>query len=131
MSFDDYFGGWGADHPGTADNPAAQASASADWRRDTWGALLRVNHFGETVQHPLDTGMVTVEAANTLDVQAWVERGAFQAAFGINNLLDALPTELPKTHLSNVLWGIRYPTDTPFGLAGRFGYLRLSYGFGL
>ena len=130
LSFGDYFGGWGADILERG-QPRSQANVSADWRRDTWGALLRVNHFGETVQHPLDTGMVTVEAANTLDVQAWVERGAFQAAFGINNLLDALPTELPKTHLSNVLWGIRYPTDTPFGLAGRFGYLRLSYGFGL
>ena len=130
LSFDDYFGGWGADILERG-QPRGQASISADWRHDTWGALLRVNHFGETVQHPLDTGMVTVEAANTLDVQAWLERGALRAAFGVNNLLDALPTELAKTHLSNVLWGIRYPTDTPFGLAGRFGYLRLSYGFGL
>lgn len=126
LSFGDYFGGWGADLLENG-QPGTQANLSADWRHDTWGALLRVNHFGETVQHPLDTGMVTVDADNTVDVEAWFERGSFQAAFGVNNLFDELPTELDKTHLSNILWGIRYPTDTPYGLAGRFGYVRLSY----
>ena len=130
LSFGDYFGGWGADLLEKG-QPRTQANLSADWRWDTWGALLRVNHFGETTQHPLDTGMVTVDAASTVDVEAWLERGSLQAAVGVNNLFDALPTELDKTHLSNILWGIRYPTDTPYGLAGRFGYLRLSYGFGL
>ena len=129
LSFGDYFGGWGADLLQNG-QPGTQANLSADWRHDTWGALLRVNHFGETVQHPLDTGMVTVEADSTVDVEVWLERGSFQAAFGVNNLFDELPTELDKTHLSNVLWGIRYPTDTPYGLAGRFGYVRLSFGFG-
>ncbi|MDE0452059.1 MAG: TonB-dependent receptor [Gammaproteobacteria bacterium] len=129
LSFGDYFGGWAADLLERG-QPRTQANLSADWRHDTWGALLRVNHFGETVQHPIDTGMVTVEADNTVDVEAWFERGPFQAAFGVNNLFDALPTELDKTHLSNVLWGIRYPTDTPYGLAGRFAYLRLIFGFG-
>ena len=130
LSFGDYYGGWGADLLENG-QPRTQASLSADWRHDTWGSLIRVNHFGETTQHPLDTGMVTVEADSTVDVEAWIERGAFQAALGVNNLLDALPDELDKTHLSNVLWGVRYPTDTPFGLAGRFAYLRLNYGFGL
>ena len=130
LGFGDYFGGWGADLLENG-QPRTQANVSADWRHDTWGALLRVNHFGETTQHPLDTGMVMVEADSTVDVEVRLERGSLQAAVGVNNLFDALPTELDKTHLSNILWGIRYPTDTPFGLAGRFGYLRLSYGFGL
>ena len=130
LSFDDYFGGWGADLLERG-QPRTQANLSADWRHDTWGALLRVNHFGETTQHPLDTGMVTVDPASTVDVETWFERGPLQVAFGVNNLFDKLPTELDKTHLSNILWGIRYPTDTPYGLAGRFAYLRLNYGFGL
>ena len=129
LSFGDYYGGWGADLLESG-QPGTQASISADWRHDAWGAVLRMNHFGETTQHPLDTGMVTVEAASTLDVETWLERGPLQAAVGVNNLFDQLPTELPKTHLSNILWGIRYPTDTPYGLAGRFAYLRLSYSFG-
>ena len=52
-----------------------------------------------------------------------------RAAIGVNNLADELPTELEKTHLSNLLWGVRYPVDTPFGLAGRVAYLRVSVGF--
>ena len=129
LSFGDYFGGWGADLLENG-QPRTQASISADWRHDRWGVVMRANHFGETTQHPLDTGMVMVEAASTLDVEAWFESGALRTAVGVNNLLDQLPTELPKTHLSNILWGVRYPTDTPYGLAGRFAYLRLSYGFG-
>ena len=35
---------------------------------------------------------------------------------------------LAQDQLSNVLWGVRYPTDTPWGLGGRFVYLRLSHG---
>ena len=50
---------------------------------------------------------------------------------GVNNVADNLPTELPKTHLSNILWGIRYPTETPFGLFGRFVYFRFSVIFPL
>ena len=38
----------------------------------------------------------------------------------------AFSDELPKTQLSNTLCGIRYPTATPFGLFGRFAYLRLT-----
>ena len=127
LSFGDYYGGWVADLLENG-QPRTQASLSADWRHDTWGVLVRLNHFGETTQHPLDTGMVTVEADSTVDVEARIERGSVRAALGVNNLLDALPDELAKTHLSNVLWGIRYPTDTPYGLAGRFVYLRLAYG---
>ena len=127
LSFGDYYGGWVADLLENG-QPRTQASLSADWRHDRWGALVRLNHFGETTQHPLDTGMVTVAADSTVDVEARIERGPLRAALGVNNLLDALPDELAKTHLSNVLWGIRYPTDTPYGLAGRFVYLRLTYG---
>ena len=71
--------------------------------------------------------MIEVDAANTVDVEARLDWQPFRLAAGINNLFDELPTELPKTHLSNVLWGVRYPTDVPWGLSGRFVYLRLSH----
>lgn len=82
------------------------------------------------MQHPLDTGEIAADAARTFDLEARFESRSLRGAVGVNNLLDELPTELPKTHLSNVLWGIRYPTDTPFGLAGRFAYFRVSFGIG-
>lgn len=129
LTFDDYFGGWAADTLERG-QPDGQGMLSTTWRREAWGSLLRLNHFGEANQHPLDTGVITVEPDQTIDIAAWLERDAFEIAFGINNLFGTLPTELSKTHLSNVLWGVRYPTDTPYGLAGRFAYLRVNYAIG-
>ena len=128
LTFDDYYGGWGA-LTLERGQPSSQGNFSAEWRRDDWGSTLRVNHFGEATQNPLDTGQITVDPAQTFDLEGWLNRGAFQIALGINNLFNTLPKELSKTHLSNVLWGIRYPTDTPYGLMGRFGYVRVNYAF--
>ncbi|MCY4128196.1 MAG: TonB-dependent receptor [Gammaproteobacteria bacterium] len=128
LTFADYFGGWGA-LTLERGQPSSQGNFSVEWRRDDWGTLLRMNHFGEATQNPLDTGEITVDSAQTFDIEGWLDRGSFQVALGINNLFGTLPTELSKTHLSNVLWGIRYPTDTPYGLAGRFGYVRVNYMF--
>ena len=128
LGFGDYFGGWAADTLERG-QPRRQANLTADWERGTFGALLRANYYGKTTQHPLDTGMIAIDGATTLDVEARFRVGALRAALGINNLLDELPNELAKTHLSNLLWGIAYPVDTPFGLAGRVAYLRVSVGF--
>ena len=126
VGFGDYYGGWAAAQLERG-QPGQQASITADFTRGRWGLIARINHFGDTEQHPLDTGMIEVDAANTVDVEARLDWQPFRLAAGINNLFDELPTELPKTHLSNVLWGVRYPTDVPWGLSGRFVYLRLSH----
>ena len=128
LVFADYFGGWAADTLERG-QPRRQGNFTADWERGTFGLLLRANHYGETTQHPLDTGMVTIDGATTVDVEARLGMGSVRAAIGVNNVADELPTELEKTHLSNLLWGVRYPVDTPFGLAGRVAYLRVSVGF--
>ena len=125
LAFSDYFGGWTAEVLEHG-QPRRQANVTADWEHAVYGGLLRLNHFGATTQHPLDTGMIRIDAATTVDVEARFRTGIVRGALGINNVADVLPTELPKTHLSNILWGIRYPTETPFGLFGRFAYLRLS-----
>ena len=125
LGFSDFFGGWTADLLEYG-QPERQANFTADWERARYGGLVRLNHYGATTQHPLDTGMIRIEAATIVDVEARFQAGMVRAALGINNLADKLPTELPKTHLSNILWGIRYPTETPFGLFGRFAYVRLS-----
>ena len=126
LTFEDYFGGWGA-LTLERGQPNSQGNFSGEWRSDGWGTVLRMNHFGEATQNPLDTGEIRVDPAQTFDVEAWLDRSSFQVALGINNIFDTLPTELAKTHLSSVLWGIRYPTDTPYGLGGRFGYVRVNY----
>ena len=128
LGFSDYFGGWTADLLENG-QPERQANFTADWEGNRYGGLVRLNHYGATTQHPLDTGMVRIDAATVVDVEARFRAGAVRGALGINNLADKLPTGLPKTHLSNILWGIRYPTETPFGLFGRFAYLRLTVDF--
>ena len=125
LGFPDYFGGWTADLLENG-QPQRQANFTADWDHDRYGGLVRLNHYSATTQHPLDTGMIRIDAATVVDVEARFQAGTVRGALGINNLADKLPTELPKTHLSNILWGIRYPTETPFGLFGRFAYLRLT-----
>ena len=125
LAFSDYFGGWTADILENG-QPGRQANFTADWEHDRYGGLVRLNHYGATTQHPLDTGMIRIEAATVVDVEARFQLGSVRGALGVNNVADKLPTELSKTHLSNVLWGIRYPTETPFGLFGRFAYLRLT-----
>ena len=130
LGFADYFGGW-AEELLERGQPRRQANFTADWLRGNLGVTLRLNHYGKTIQHPLDTGRVAVDADSTIDLEARAEIGPLRAILGVDNLLDELPTALEKTHLSNVLWGIRYPNDTPFGLTGRYVYLRLSYSFNL
>ena len=125
LAFSDYFGGWTADLLENG-QPQRQANFTADWERDRFGGLVRLNHYGATTQHPLDTGMIRIDAETVIDIEARFRAGTVRGALGINNLADTLPTGLPKTHLSNILWGIRYPTETPFGLFGRFAYLRLT-----
>ena len=128
LGFGDYYGGW-TEELLEHGQPRRQANLTADWERGTYGVLVRLNHYGETTQHPLDTGMLRIDAATTVDVEGRFRAGMLRGALGINNVADELPTELAKTHLSNILWGIRYPTETPFGLFGRFVYLRLSADF--
>ena len=141
LTFDDYYGGWAAQLL-VEGQPRRQANITAEWERGNlgthghWGLLGRVNYYGETTQNPVDTGTVTVESASTVDLEVrwpllWMrDAGTIDISLGINNVFDELPTELAKTHLANILWGVRYPIDTPYGIAGRFAYLRLSYEFG-
>ena len=128
LSFDDYYGGWARELLERG-QPAKQASIAGDWSRGNVGAVLRINQFGDSVQHPLDTGRIKVDASNTLGMEGWFDYRDSTLTLGVNNVLNELPTELPKTHLSNILWGIRYPLDSPIGHAGRYIYLRLNWRF--
>ena len=128
LVFADYFGGW-TEELLERGQPRRQTNLTVDWERAAFGVLVRLNNYGETIQHPLDTGRVRVAAATTVDIEGRFGAGPLRGALGINNLTGELPTELAKTHLANVLWGIRHPTETPFGMFGRFVYLRLTVDF--
>ena len=135
LTLDSYYGGWAAQLL-VEGQPRRQANVTAEWERGVLGLLGRINYYGETTQNPVDTGTVTVEAASTLDLEVrWPllrspDNSTVDISLGINNVLDELPTELAKTHLANILWGVRYPIDTPYGIAGRLAFLRLGFEFG-
>ena len=135
LTFDDYYGGWAAQLL-VEGQPRRQANVTAEWGRGDYGLVGRVNYYGETTQNPVDTGTVTIEGANTMDLEVrWPllqlrDVVTLESSLGINNVFDELPTELAKTHLSNILWGVRYPIDTPYGISGRYAYLRLDFEFG-
>ena len=76
--------------------PRRQANLAADWERAGFGALLRVNHYGPTTQHPIDTGMIRIEPATIVDVEARLEFGATRWALGVSNVFDKLPNRLSK-----------------------------------
>ena len=116
LTFDDYYGGWAAQLL-VEGQPRRQANVTAEWGRGDYGLLGRVNYYGETTQNPVDTGTVTIEGANTMDLEVrWPllqlrDVVTLESSLGINNVFDELPTELAKTHLSNILWGARDHID--------------------
>ena len=128
LQFSDYFGGWTADLLENG-QPKSQAFLAATWIFNDYTVTSRWNRWGESTQHPLDTGGLTIDAESTVDIEMRLQRNQVRASIGINNVADELPTKLSKTHLSNVLWGITYPTEVPIGIAGRFIYGRIGYSF--
>ena len=129
LDFENYVGTWGVDLIERG-QPKNQANVAIHWQRESSGLLARFNHYGEAISHPLDAGEFTIESAQTLDIETQFSLNNVNAVFGISNVMDTLPTELPKTHLQNVLWGVNYSRDSSISVAGRYFYTRLSYTFG-
>jgi len=46
-------------------------------------------------------------------------------SLGADNFLDRLPTGLPDDHPAQ-LWSMDYPSESPYGIAGRIWYLRMN-----
>lgn len=128
LNFASYFGGWAAELLENG-QPRRKARFALDWQKNNWSNSLQLTHYGETTQQPFDTGAITIEPEQVVDIRSQITLDRVAFTIGVNNVLDRLPTELPKTHLANVLWGVKYPNDTPFGLQGRYVYFGASYRF--
>ena len=46
-------------------------------------------------------------------------------SLGANNFLDRLPSRLPDDHVAQ-LWSMDYPSESPYGIAGRIWYMRVD-----
>ena len=107
--------------------PGRRLGVSADARTARgFGARIAVRHIGEVTTPFIFEENVTIEAASIVDAEFTAQLGAgIRLGVGASNLLDRLPTRLPDG-VTAQLWSMDYPSESPYGMAGRTAYLRLT-----
>ena len=107
--------------------PGRRIGVSADVRSARGvGARFSVNHIGSVTTPFIFEQNVTIDAAAIADLEV-----TFQVAdrilvgVGANNLLDRLPNRLPDDAVAQ-LWTMEYPSESPYGVAGRIWYMRVT-----
>ena len=107
--------------------PNQRIGASADVRFGAGlGARLNVRHIGELTTPFIFEEAVTIGAAAIADAEVSFRiADRIRLGLGANNLLNKLPTRLPDGHVAQ-LWSMDYPSESPYGIAGRVLYLRLD-----
>ena len=98
------------------------------WSRGPWGATLRQSRYGDFCSFTLLPQDDQVYSSTWLaDVEASYRWRDYTFALGAENIFDQMPDEnFPSTPQGN--FGIfPYPSQSPFGMNGRFIYTRLSY----
>ena len=100
------------------------------WSRGPWGATMRQSRYGDFCSFTLLPQDDQVYSSTWLaDVEASYRWRDYTFALGAENIFDQMPDEnFPGTPQGN--FGIfPYPSQSPFGMNGRFIYTRLSYTF--
>ena len=107
--------------------PGRRIGVSADIRSARgFGARFSVNHIGSVTTPFIFEQNITIDAAAIADLEV-----TFQLAdrillgVGANNLLDKLPNRLPDDAVAQ-LWTMEYPSESPYGVAGRIWYMRVN-----
>lgn len=110
--------------------PSDSARFITDWTKSRFGANLNVGLYGEyCVKQPNTSGAddqdFSAKWITDLELSYRLERVTF--ALGVQNLFDVYPEEqLFQNATSGIL---RYTTVTPFGINGRFVYVRANLRF--
>ena len=107
--------------------PKQRLGATADVRlAGGVGARLSLKRIGEVVTPVIFEENVTIAAATIADAEVSFRiADRIRVALGANNFLDKLPSRLPDDHVAQ-LWGSNYPTESPYGIAGRVLHLRVD-----
>ena len=107
--------------------PNQRIGASADVRLARGvGARLGVRHIGEVETPFIFEEPVTIEAAAIADAEVNFRiADRIGLSLGASNLLDRLPTRLPDDAVAQ-LWSMDYPSESPYGIAGRIWYVRMT-----
>ena len=107
--------------------PGRRIGVSADVRSaGGLGARFSVNHIGAVTTPFIFEQNITIDAAAIADLEV-----TFQVAdrillgVGANNVLDRLPNRLPDDSVAQ-LWTMEYPSESPYGVAGRIWYMRVN-----
>ncbi len=105
--------------------PGRRIGVSADIRSVRGvGASFSVTHIGSVTTPFIFEENITIDAAAIADLEVTL-RVADRILLGVgaNNLLDKLPNRLPADHVAQ-LWTMEYPSESPYGVAGRLWYMR-------
>ena len=107
--------------------PGRRIGVSADVRSARgFGARVSMNHVGAVTTPFIFEENVTIEAAAIADLELTFQVGdRIQVGVGANNLLDRLPNRLPTDAVAQI-WTMEYPSESPYGVAGRIWYTRVN-----
>ena len=107
--------------------PGRRIGVSADIRSARGlGARFGVNHIGSVTTPFIFEENVTIDAAAIADLEVTVRLAdRILLGLGVNNLLDRLPNRLPEDAVAQ-LWTMEYPSESPYGVAGRIWYVRVN-----
>ena len=107
--------------------PGRRIGVSADIRSARGlGARFGLNHIGSVTTPFIFEQNVTIDAAAIADLEVTFQvADRIQVGVGVSNLLDRLPNRLPDDSLAQ-LWAMEYPSESPYGVAGRIWYTRFN-----
>ncbi len=107
--------------------PGHRIGVSADIRSVRgFGARFSVNHIGSVTTPFIFEENITIDAAAIADLEVTLRvADRILLGLGANNLLDKLPNRLPDAAVAQ-LWTMEYPSESPYGVAGRIWYMRVK-----
>ncbi|MDE2664146.1 MAG: TonB-dependent receptor [Gemmatimonadota bacterium] len=107
--------------------PGQRIGVSADIRfAQGLGARFGLNRIGSVTTPFIFEENVTIDAATIADLEVSFRVGdRIRVGVGANNLLDRLPNRLPDDAVAQ-LWTMEYPSESPYGVAGRLWYVRVN-----
>ena len=107
--------------------PGQRIGVSADVRFARGvGARFGLNRIGSVTTPFIFEENVTIDAATIADLEVSFRVGdRIRVGVGANNLLDRLPNRLPDDAVAQ-LWTMEYPSESPYGVAGRLWYVRVN-----
>ena len=90
------------------------------------GARVGLRHIGEVETPFIFEAPVTIEAASIADAEvSFAVADRIRLSLGANNFLDRLPNRLADDHVAQ-LWAWDYPSESPYGIAGRVWYMKVD-----